>query len=114
MCERAAKFSPDGRWVAYESDETGRFEIYVRGYPDPGRKWQLSTGGGVQAIWSPQGDELFYRSLEGDMMFSVEMGDAANAELRPKRPASLFEGRFKTRTTWVRTCDSAGHRRKRG
>ena len=92
--ERDARFSPDGRWVAYESDETGRFEIYVRGYPDAGRKWQLSTGGGVQAIWSPLGDELFYRSVEGDMMFSVEMGHAADGELRPKRPESLFEGRF--------------------
>ena len=55
-----AEFSPDGHWVAYMSDESGRNEVYVRAYPGPGGKWQVSMGGGVHPIWSPKARELFY------------------------------------------------------
>ena len=69
--ERSPEFSPDGRWLAYESDETGRYEVYVIPYPGPGRKSRISTGGGREPVWAPGGDELFYRNLEGDRMMVV-------------------------------------------
>ncbi len=56
-------FSPDGKWVAYESDESGRGEIYVVPFPGPGGKWQVTTGGGVQPLWPP-GKELFYYTID--------------------------------------------------
>ena len=59
--ERAARFSPDGRWLAYVSNESGRDEVYVRPYPGPGGPVQVSIAGGTEAVWSPRGDELFYR-----------------------------------------------------
>jgi serine/threonine-protein kinase len=61
--ELNADISPDGRWLAYQSNETGRFEIYVRPFPQVGDgRWQVSTSGGVQPLWSPSGDELYYLS----------------------------------------------------
>jgi Tol biopolymer transport system component len=58
--ERDTAFSPDGRWVAYISAESGRPEIYVRAFPGPGGKWQISTDGGTQPRWRRDGRELFY------------------------------------------------------
>ena len=55
--------SPDGKWVAYESDESGRGEIYVVPFPGPGGKWQVSTTGGIQPFWPP-GKELFYVNVD--------------------------------------------------
>jgi len=55
------QFSPDGRWIAYNSNESGRMEVYVQPYPGPGGKWQISTRGGTEARWSRRGDALFYR-----------------------------------------------------
>jgi serine/threonine-protein kinase len=67
--ELMAEVSPDGRWVAYDSNESGRFEIYVRPYPDTSRgRWQISTGGGRQPLWSRDGRELFYRDFSGAVM----------------------------------------------
>lgn len=63
-------FSPDGRWIAYMSSETGQFEIYVRPFPGPGGKWQVSTGGGTFPTWSPGGRELYYR-ISGDQVMAV-------------------------------------------
>jgi Tol biopolymer transport system component len=56
-------FSPDGRWLAYMSNESGSYEVYVRPFPGPGGKWQISTGGGVLPKWSRNGKELFYRTM---------------------------------------------------
>ncbi len=56
------QFSPDGRWLAYESNESGRFEVYVRPFPEAGGKWQVSTDGGREPRWSKRGDELFFRT----------------------------------------------------
>jgi len=61
-------FSPDGRWIAYTSDESGRYEIYVRPYPGPGGKWQISTTGGNPPIWSRDGRELFFETLDNRIM----------------------------------------------
>jgi Tol biopolymer transport system component len=58
--ETHAQFSPDGRWIAYSSDETGRSEVYVQSFPPTGGKWQISTSGGDQAQWRRDGRELFY------------------------------------------------------
>jgi dipeptidyl aminopeptidase/acylaminoacyl peptidase len=63
--ERNADVSPDGRWLAYQSDESGRDEIYVRPFPDVnGGRWQISSGGGAKPVWAREGGELFY--LDGD------------------------------------------------
>jgi serine/threonine-protein kinase len=75
--ELNADVSPDGRWVAYDSDESGQFEVYVRSYPNPydGGRWQISSGGGRQPLWSFDGTELFYRDYNGAMMAaSVTLG----------------------------------------
>jgi len=53
--EWRGKFSPDGRWVTYQSNESGRFEIYVRPFPGPGGQWQVSTAGGISPLWSRSG-----------------------------------------------------------
>jgi dipeptidyl aminopeptidase/acylaminoacyl peptidase len=83
-------FSPDGRWIAYVSDESGRPQVYVRPYPGPGGKVTVSTDGGGEPVWSRDGRELFYR--RGITMFSVPV------ETRPTfkagTPRKLFEVRF--------------------
>jgi Tol biopolymer transport system component len=58
--ESEGRFSPDGRWIAYESDESGQSEIYVMPYPSPGRKYQISTTGGYRPNWRRDGEEIFY------------------------------------------------------
>jgi len=66
--ERNAALSPDGKWLAYASDESGRFEVFVRPFPDAqSGKWQVSTAGGSSPLWSRQGDELFYVDAANDM-----------------------------------------------
>ncbi len=61
-------FSPDGRWIAYQSLEEENFEIFVRAFPDTGGKWQISNGEAWFAIWSPNGRELFYRTKDQRIM----------------------------------------------
>ena len=71
--ERNSALSPDGRWMAYESNASGQNEIYVRPFPDVNQELlQISTGGGTQAVWAPDGQELFYRSNTGLMVVPVE------------------------------------------
>ncbi len=88
--ESDAKFSPDGRWVAYVSDETGRNEVYVQAYPGPGGKSQISTEGGTEPAWARSGRELFYRN--GDKMMAVTL------ETKPGftagTPRLLFQGQY--------------------
>ena len=67
--ELLPRFSPDGRWIAYRSNESGMFEIYVRPFPaGSGGKWQISNGGGLYAFWSPNGRELFYVTADYRIM----------------------------------------------
>jgi serine/threonine-protein kinase len=82
--------SPDGEWVAFVSNRTGDPEVYVAPYPGPGPISQISNKGGVEPLWSDEGDELFYR--QGEAMFSV----AVDFDGTPKFgiPEKLFEGRF--------------------
>jgi serine/threonine protein kinase/Tol biopolymer transport system component len=66
--ERDGQFSPDGKWVAYQTNESGRMEIVVQGFPDPGSKLQVSTNGGAQVRWRRDSKELFYIALDGRLM----------------------------------------------
>jgi len=66
--ERDGQFSPDGKWIAYQSNESGRFEIYVQPFPGPGGKWQISTNGGAQVRWRGDGKEVFYIALDDRLM----------------------------------------------
>jgi Tol biopolymer transport system component len=66
--EGHGRFSPDGRWVAFASDETGQFEVYVRPFPSGGGRWPISTGGAAWPMWSPRTDELFYLTFSGKVM----------------------------------------------
>ncbi|HET9308352.1 MAG TPA: protein kinase [Candidatus Sulfotelmatobacter sp.] len=70
--ESQADFSPDGRWVAYASNETGRQEVYVQPYPGRGGKWMISSGGGQAPRWSPRGREIFFRNDDAFMTVPVE------------------------------------------
>ena len=90
--ERNAEISPDGRWLAYESTESGQTEIYVRPMAsgNPGR-WQISSGGGTRPLWARNGRELFYLSPDGTMMsVAIEAGEA----FTPGTPKKLFSVRY--------------------
>ena len=66
--EIQARFSPNGRWMAYASDESGRFEVYVRPFPSGDGLWPISLAGGMQPEWRRDGRELFYISADGKIM----------------------------------------------
>jgi eukaryotic-like serine/threonine-protein kinase len=80
-------FSSDGRWLAYASNESGRFEIYVQPFPGPGGKWQISTSGGIHPRWARGGKELFFLAPEGKIM-SVEV--RAHTVFEAGAPKALF------------------------
>jgi serine/threonine-protein kinase len=88
--EHSPMFSPDGRWLAYVSDESGREEVYVRPYPGPGAKHAVSTEGGREPAWSPDGRELFYRSGNKMIVAPVETAPDFTAGT----PRVLFEGPY--------------------
>jgi Tol biopolymer transport system component len=69
--ERTPSFSPDGRWLAYASDESGTFQVYVRAFPDKGGKWQISNSGGTYPMWSRNGHELFFETLDNHIMVTT-------------------------------------------
>jgi tRNA A-37 threonylcarbamoyl transferase component Bud32 len=75
----SAKFSPDGHWVTYSSDESGQWEIYVQPFPGPGGKWMISSGGGQYPRWTWNGREIFYRSGDKVMAVPVETQRAFRA-----------------------------------
>jgi Tol biopolymer transport system component len=85
---RNAQFSPDGRWVAYSSNETGNSEVYVSPFPSADGKWQVSRGGGEEPRWRRDGKELFYLSAEGKMM-AVAVKTGSNFEAGS--PVALFQ-----------------------
>jgi len=88
--ETAPEFSPDGEWMAYSSNESGRREVYVQPYPGPGGKWQISTNGGHEPVWNPEGGELFYRSGSRMMAVAIDM----ESGFTPGTPQMLFEGPY--------------------
>jgi eukaryotic-like serine/threonine-protein kinase len=90
--ELNAEISPDGRWFAYESNESGQYEIYVRPFPDAaGGRWQISTGGGTKPLWARKDQELFYVAPTGALM-AVRI--APGATFTAGTPTRLFEGRY--------------------
>jgi Tol biopolymer transport system component len=96
---RNGQFSPDGKWVAYASNETGKWEIYVTSFPDARGRWQISSGGGEQPRWRGDGKELFYLSLDGKMMAApVTTGahfDAGTSvtlfQTTPRQPVLVYD-----------------------
>ena len=82
--------SPDGRFLAYTSDETGRREVYVRAFPDLTGKRQISTNGGSEPVWAKNGGELFYRETRQLMSVPVR----TQPEFSAGRPELLFEGQY--------------------
>ncbi len=92
--ETTPGFSPDGRWIAYQSDESGRTEVYVQPFPGTGSKILVSTDGGAEPVWSGDGRELFYRN--GDHMMAASI--TVQADLRIAKPERLFDKR-----TWTLT-----------
>lgn len=88
--ESAASFSPDGRWIAYVSNESGRPEVYLQPFPAMDSRQQVSTVGGAEPVWSRSGRELFFR--QGRKMLAVEVRSAP--ALSVGRPRLLFEGNY--------------------
>src|SRR5262249_32752206 len=87
--ERNGVVSPNGRWLAYEANDSGRVEIYVRPFPDADRgHWQVSTNGGTQPLWAHSGQELFYFASDGALMrVAIANGPTWTAGA----PAKLFD-----------------------
>jgi Tol biopolymer transport system component len=97
--EVQGQFSPDGRWVAYASNETGRYEIYIASFPDAGGKWQISTDGGITPRWRHDGQELFYVAPDNRMM-AAPIHIAADARtVSAGAPVALFASRLTTGNT---------------
>jgi Tol biopolymer transport system component len=97
--ERGPRISPDGHWLAYTSDESGRDEVYVQSYPQPGAKFQISIDGGGEAVWSPAGHELFYRHADAMMSVKTTFSPSFSAS----SPELLFRGPF----VWTRRGEAA-------
>jgi serine/threonine-protein kinase len=84
--EQNGEVSRDGRWIAYESNDSGQFEIYVQPFPDmEGRRWQVSTQGGTQPLWSRDGRELFYRAPDNAVMSQRVTSGSAWDNVTPVR-----------------------------
>jgi Tol biopolymer transport system component len=97
--EMGSQFSSDGHWIAFESDESGRNEIYVQPFPGPGAKTIVSIAGGLQARWRGDGRELFYVAPDGKLM-AVAMHVAPSGKaLEPSSPIALFVTRISSTRT---------------
>jgi len=90
--ESAPAFSPDGRYLAYVSDQSGNYEVYVQALRVDGGKWQISSGGGREPVWNPNGHELFFRSLDGEQLMAVDV--STKPTFSSGKPHLLFEGRY--------------------
>jgi Tol biopolymer transport system component len=100
FAEQYPALSPDGRWVAYESDQSGRTEIYVSPFPVPSRKWQVSTAGGEKPRWRNDGKEIIYLSSDNKLMAAEVMPTATDFQvgattalfaIQPQRPGNVFD-----------------------
>jgi dipeptidyl aminopeptidase/acylaminoacyl peptidase len=88
--EGDGRFSPDGRWIAYASDESGRSEIYIQPFPGPGDKTQVSTAGGAQPRWRADGRELFYIALDAQLMAVPMQLPSTERAITAGPPVPLF------------------------
>jgi Tol biopolymer transport system component len=91
--ERTGQFSPDGKWVAFESNESGRYEIYVQAFPKPGARTVVSTDGGLQPRWGPDSQELYYVTPDARLM-GVALRVRDEATIEAASPALLFQTRI--------------------
>jgi len=88
--ESDARVSPDGHWIAYQSNQSGRFEVYVRAFPGLSQSWQVSLDGGTLPVWARNGRELFFR--KDNLMMAVDV--STNPGFTTGRPKRLFEGAY--------------------
>ena len=97
--ERSAMLSPDGHWMVYAVLEAGREEeVYLQRYPGPGDRAAVSVGGGREPVWSPSGDEIFYRSVDGERMMAVSVRTEPTLTIDP--PRTRFHGQFRLGSFW--------------
>jgi eukaryotic-like serine/threonine-protein kinase len=89
LFELMGRFSPDGRWLAYQSNESKRFEVYVQAYPPTGGRWQISTAGGTAPIWKGDGKEILYEG-PGDTVYAVPV-EVKSGSLEVGNPVKLFQ-----------------------
>jgi hypothetical protein len=92
--------SPNGKWLAYTSDESGGTEVYVQPYPALDQRWQVSTSGGDQPVWSRNGRELFFRA--GGKMMAVDIEDTSSFVASSPRP--VFDDHFDSTQSAGHTC----------
>jgi len=93
--ETQPRLSPDGRWLAYRSNESKRDEIYVVSFPQPDGKWQISTAGGQHPVWSHEGRELYYSSPDNKIMaVAIKPQAPGSQQLHYGAPTALFEARI--------------------
>jgi len=97
--EVTPSFSPDGHWMAYSSNESGYMEVYVRPFPGPGGKWQLSNGGCCVPTWSRKKNELFFRTNDSRLM--VASYSASGDSFRPGQARPWSTGQFAYRGNTV-------------
>ncbi len=102
--ETEPAFSPDGRWIAYRSNESGTYEIYVRPFPGPGGKTQISTGGGSLPQWSRNGKELYYIASTRDKIMAVTYS-AIGDSFRAEKPRIWSTGQISERGSYVPSPD---------
>jgi serine/threonine-protein kinase len=88
--EGSPKFSPDGRWLAYCSNESGKQQVYVQAFPGPGAKIQISNDGGTDPVWKRNGGELYYRNGDSMMVVAITTAPAFMAG----RPQQLWKGHY--------------------
>jgi eukaryotic-like serine/threonine-protein kinase len=100
FAEAAGRFAPDGRWVAHQSDESGRTEIYVQSFPEPSVKTQISTSGGTTPEWRGDGKELFYVSNDRVMAVPITLG---TSKVEAGTPVALFP--LAAGTSWTVSGD---------
>ena len=99
--EEYPEFSPDGRWMAYTSDESNRREVFVRPFPGPGPKYLISSEGGSSPLWARNGKQLFYR--QGNQMWVVDV--RTDGGFAPSKPRLLFDKPGYASTFPLRTYD---------
>ncbi len=90
--EGSGQFSPDGRWVAYQSNESGRSEVYVAPFPGPGGRWRISTAGGRLPRWRRDGKEIFY--IAGNQMLTAAEIRVKNGVLEAGATHEMFAYRY--------------------
>jgi Tol biopolymer transport system component len=110
--ESSPAFSQDARWLAYSSDDTGANEIYVRAFPGPGGKYQVSNGGGVDPIWSKDGKQLLYRTLREPYKMMIANFRIVNGAFQNDKPQEWSPGTIENRgyTTWSSDLSPDGKR----